>query len=132
MGANTQAFCSSGIGKDVAGHRLKREAFHPSGHGISGGAGNFALETGSLLAPCRAVRGSRSTDPARAAALGPVVLWEIAQFRAVLGRVRDTLCMSVVLSINSVETGHSRNDSKRSRGFSFQEAEMGCASFLSA
>ena len=36
VGANTQAFCSSGIGKDVAGHRLKREAFHPSGHGISG------------------------------------------------------------------------------------------------
>ena len=31
--------------------------------------------------------------------------------------------MSVVLSINSVETGHSRNGSKRSRGFSFRSRD---------
>ena len=36
MGANAQAFCSSGIGEDVAGNRLEREAFHPAGHGIFG------------------------------------------------------------------------------------------------
>ena len=29
MGANAQAFCSSGIGEDVAGNRLEREAFPP-------------------------------------------------------------------------------------------------------
>ena len=38
---------------------------------------------------------------------GPVAFWEIALIRAEFWRVRDTLCMSVVLSINSVETGHS-------------------------
>ena len=36
MGANAQAFCSSGIGEDVAGNRLEREAFHPANHGIFG------------------------------------------------------------------------------------------------
>ena len=29
VGANTQAFSRSGIGEDVAGNRLEREAFHP-------------------------------------------------------------------------------------------------------
>ena len=69
-------------------------------------ARNFALiPRAPARAPCRAVRGSRSTDPAEGAALGPVVLWEIVRLRAEFWRVRDTLCMSVVLSINSVETG---------------------------
>lgn len=36
---------------------------------------------------------------------GPVVFWEIALIRAEFWRLRDTLCMSVVLSINALETG---------------------------
>ena len=98
-----------------------------------GGAGNFALiPRAPARPPCWAVRGSRSTDPAGTAALGPVVLWEIAQFRAVLGRVRDTLCMSVVLSINASETGLAPERFQAFAGLFFQDAEMGCASFLSA
>ena len=34
VGANSQAFGSPGIREDVSGNRLKREAFHPSRHGI--------------------------------------------------------------------------------------------------
>ena len=89
--------------------------------GFSEVARNFALIPRAPARPsCRAVRGSRSTDPAGAAALGPVVLWEIALLHAEFWRVRDTLCMSVVLSINTSETGLARNGSKRSRGFSFK------------
>ena len=80
--------------------------------GFSEVARNFALIPRAPARPsCRAVRGSRSTDPAGAAALGPVVLWEIALLRAEFWRVRDTLCMSVVLSINTSETGLARNGS---------------------
>lgn len=74
--------------------------------GFSKVARNFALVPRAPARPsCRAVRGSRSTDPAGAAALGPVVLWEIALLRADLWRLRDTLCMSVVLVFNALETG---------------------------
>ena len=100
--------------------------------GFSKVARNFALVIGPCSPLLPAVRGSRSTDPAGAAALGPVVLWEIALLRADLWRVRDTLCMSVVLVFNALEMASPRNGSKRSRGFSFQDAEMGCASFFSA
>ena len=47
-------------------------------------------------------------------------------------RVRDTLCMSVVLFFNAVETGHSPERFQAFAGIFFQDAEMGCASFLSA
>ena len=121
MGANAQAFCSSGIGEDVAGNRLGAKRSTRRTMGFSEVARNFALIPRAPARPsCRAVRGSRSTDPAGAAALGPVVLWEIALLRAEFWRVRDTLCMSVVLSINTSETGLARNGSKRSRGFSFK------------
>ena len=36
IGADTQAFSSSGGRENVAGHRLKREAFHPANHRIYG------------------------------------------------------------------------------------------------
>ena len=133
MGANAQAFCSSGIGEDVAGNRLSAKRSTRRTMGFSEVARNFALIPGPPARPsCRAVRGSRSTDPAGAAALGPVVLWEIALLRAEFWRVRDTLCMSVVLSINTSETGLAPERFQAFAGFSFQDAEMGCASFFSA
>ena len=132
MGANAQAFCSSGIGEDVAGNRLEREAFHPANHGIFGSG--FRINTSGPPArpSCRAVRGSRSTDPAGAAALGPVVLWEIAlparNFGVFVIRFACRLCCPSILqkwprpgTVPSVRGA-----------FLFQDAEMGCASFFSA
>ena len=78
MGANAQAFCSSGIGRmsratDWSAKRSTRRTM-----GFSEVARNFALIPRAPARPsCRAVRGSRSTDPAGAAALGPVVLWKL-------------------------------------------------------
>ena len=73
--------------------------------GFSSGARNFALiPRAPASTPAR--RSPAGRGPLAAGlAHGPVAFWEFVRLRAEFGRVRDTLCMSVVLSNNALETG---------------------------
>ena len=67
--------------------------------GFSKVARNFALVPRGLL-PARRDAPRGAGPLAAACAHWPVAFWEIALICADLWRVRDTLCMSVVLFIN--------------------------------
>ena len=132
VGANTQAFSRSGIGRMSRATDWSAKRFHPSAMAFPGGAGNFALIP---RAPARPLLGRTRlpTDPAGTRLrLGLLSYGKLRNSARFLGRVRDTLCMSVVLSINASETGLAPERFQAFAGLFFQDAEMGCASFLSA
>ena len=73
--------------------------------GFSKVARNFALVPRSPAPPPSRSPPAERGPTAQAAAHWPVAFWEIAPICADLWRLRDTLCMSVVLVFNAIETG---------------------------
>ena len=148
MGANAQAFCSSGIQGGCRGQQTEARSVPPRRSiGFTGGAGNFALiPRAAVSRPARAfpAGGDPFAPPApglpsaKAAAIrAPSALWLVAWGE--ICAICADFCVSVIrfacrLCCPSIlQKPASPGTVPSVRGaFLFQDAEMGCASFFSA